>query len=142
MKYLTLILFSLFVSCNRGETISEAQREEFVIMAQNYQSAYMDGSENCEEILTAIDENIQMWENGKVWTYSELKEFCPHLPEKNVVATYNDQKLLNPELGYDYVSQLFVVQSGDTMRETSSRLWEKKDEAWKIVKMNNLIMMK
>jgi len=111
-------------------------------MAQTYQSIYNEGSENCDRILSAIDENIEMWENGSIWSYSDLRKFCPHLPKKNVVKTYNDQTLLEHNLGYDFVSQLFVIQNGDTMRETSSRLWQKKDTTWKIVKMKNLISRK
>jgi len=111
-------------------------------MAQTYQTIYNEGSENCDQILAAIDENIEMWENGRIWSYSDLEKFCPHLPKKNVVEIYNDQTLLDHNLGYDFVSQLFVVQSGDTMRETSSRLWQKHDTTWKIVKMKNLISRK
>lgn len=97
----------------------------------------MVGSDNCEEILSGMDEKIQFSENGKTWSYSDLKKFCPHLPKKNVVETFNNQKLINPKLGYDFVSQLYVNKSGDTIRETASRIWEKSNNTWKIIQMNN-----
>jgi len=81
-----------------------------------------------------------MWENGRKWTYAELERFCPHLPKKNVVYTYHDQRLLDHNLGYDFVSQLYVKHTGDTMRETASCIWQKTDDEWKITTMNNLIM--
>jgi len=99
----------------------------------------MDGGENCETILAAIDENIEMWENGNIWTYSDMEKFCPHLPKKNVVDTYNDRKLLSSDLGNDFVSQLYVTAKGDTIRETVSRIWKKRSQTWKIVQMNNLL---
>lgn len=81
-----------------------------------------------------------MWENGKVWTYKEVEKFGSHLPKKNVIETYNDQKLLKKALGYDYVSSKYIsTMSGDTMRETSSRLWKLRDGDWKIIRMNNSI---
>jgi len=142
MKYTSIILLILFVSCSTDTKISDTQIKDFQEMAQTYQTIYNEGSENCDQILAAIDENIEMWENGRIWSYSDLEKFCPHLPKKNVVEIYNDQTLLDHNLGYDFVSQLFVVQSGDTMRETSSRLWQKHDTTWKIVKMKNLISRK
>ena len=109
-------------------------------MTQTWHNNYTQGSENLEEILLGLDKNINMWENGKIWTYSEVEKFGPHLPIKHIIETYNDQKLLNKDLGYDYVSQKYISSmSGDTMRETSSRLWRKKNENWKITRMNNLI---
>lgn len=142
MKYTSIILLILFVSCSTDTKISDTQIKDFQEMAQTYQTIYNEGSENCDQILAAIDENIEMWENGRIWSYSELEKFCPHLPKKNVVQTYNDQTLLDKNLGFDFVSQSFVIQNGDTMRETSSRLWQKKGSTWKIVKMKNLISRK
>lgn len=139
MKYGFLILLALLTSCKTNNSVTQAEIDKFEQLTQSYQTAYMEGSENCEEILAAMDENIKMWENGKVWTYSDLENFCPHLPQKNVVQTFNDQKLLDSNLGYDFVSQLYVSTKGDTMRETVSRIWKKKSNTWKIIRMNNLL---
>lgn len=99
----------------------------------------MEGSKNCDQILAAMNEDTKMWENGNTWSFSDLKEYCPHLPKKNVIEMYNNQKLLNHDLGYDYVSQLYISPHGDTLRETVSRIWKITDNAWKIAEMNNLI---
>ncbi len=140
MKYIYFILVIVIFSCNSSEEITELEQNEFEKMAQDWNSKYMQGSKNLEEILSGLDENIDMWENGKVWTYKEVEKFGSHLPKKNVIETYNDQKLLKKSLGYDYVSLKYIsTKSGDTMRETSSRLWELKNGDWKIVRMNNLI---
>jgi len=134
-----IILIILFSSCNKENSITESDKIAFEKTAQNYQSIYMDGGKNCEQILATLDENIEMWESGKVWTLNDLKKFCSHLPTKKVIKTYHNQKLLSKELGYDYVSQLYISQTEDTLRETASRIWRKTDENWKIIKMNNLI---
>ena len=140
MKYTYLILVILFISCNSETPITESEQKEFAEMAQTWHNKYTQGSENLEEILLGLDKNINMWENGKIWTYKEVEKFGPHLPKKHIIETYNDQKLLDKDLGYDYVSQKYISSmSGDTMRETSSRLWRKKNGNWKIIRMNNLI---
>ena len=128
------------MSCNSNKTFTETEQNEFEKMAQDWQDKYTQGSVHLEKILSGLDENIDMWENGKVWTYKEVEKFGPHLPEKDIIETYNDQKLLKRDLGYDYVSLKYISSmSGDTMRETSSRIWRLKNGEWKIVKMNNLI---
>jgi hypothetical protein len=105
----------------------------------------MDGSENCEDILLLMDKNIKMSEISfsgalKSYTYDQLKQFRQHLPNKHVIHTITEQKLLNPIIGYDFLSQLYLRKSmGDTVRETSSRIWQNKNGKWKIVQMNNAL---
>jgi hypothetical protein len=140
MKYIYLIVAITFFSCNSYQPFTETEQSEFEKMAQTWHNSYTQGSVNLEEILSGLDKNIIMWENGKVWTYKEVEKFGPHLPKKHIIETYHDQKLLDKNLGYDYVSQKYISTiTGDTMRETSSRLWELKNGNWKIVRMNNLI---
>ncbi|TBW28707.1 hypothetical protein [Gramella sp. KN1008] len=140
MKYIYLILAIIIFSCNTNEEMTELEQNEFEKMAQEWNNKYVLGSEYLEEILFGLDENIDMWENGKIWTYREVEKFGSHLPKKNVIEIYNDQKLLKKNLGYDYVSLKYIsTMSGDTMRETSSRLWKLKEGDWKIIRMNNLI---
>ena len=140
MKYIYLVLAVLIFSCNSDEEITELEQNEFEKMAQDWNSKYMQGSINLEAILSGLDEDLDMWENGKVWTYKEVEKFGSHLPKKNVIETYNDQKLLKKTLGYDYVSIKYIsTMTGDTMRETSSRLWQLKDSDWKIIRLNNSI---
>lgn len=139
MKYLFFILVLLLVSCDQDRAVTEERQSEFETMARDYQKTYMQGSENLDEILAPIDENIQMWENGRTWAYKDMVKFGPHLPNKKVVETFNDQRLLEQDLGYDFVSQLYVGSKGDTLRETVSRIWKRSDDKWKIVYMNNLI---
>ena len=142
MKHIYLILVILFISCNSDKAMTETEEIEFEKMAQDWHNKYVQGSVNLVDILAGMDENIDMWENGKVWTYKQVEKFGPHLPKKNILETYNDQKLLNKDLGYDYVSQKYIsTMTGDTLRETSSRLWKLKNGTWKIVRMNNLIKM-
>ena len=140
MKYIYLLLVGLIISCNSETPITEADQNEFAAMTQAYQSKYIEGSKNLDEILAVMDPEIKMWENGNIWTYDDMVKFGPHLPAKNVIETFNQQKLLRSDLGYDFVSQLYISsQSGDTLRETASRVWQKSGGQWKIIQMNNLI---
>ena len=143
MKYFALFLIVVLASCSKEPSISELQKQEFEQITREYQNKYIDGSENCEYILNSIDENIHMSESqfglpNVTISYEQLVQFCPHLPKKEVINSITEQRLLTPSLGYDYVSQLYLRKSvGDTVRETSSRIWAKNDEVWKIIQMNS-----
>lgn len=143
MRFILLILLAVFSSCNPANTISENLHDEFEESAQSFQLKYVGGSENCTDILTSIDENLEMSEIAfsepvKEFTYQDLEQYCPFLPKKEIIVSYTEQKLLNSKLGYDFVSQLYLRESlGDTVRETTTRIWELKQGNWKIVLMNN-----
>ncbi|MCK5401581.1 MAG: hypothetical protein KAJ28_08095 [Flavobacteriaceae bacterium] len=140
MKYIYLVLAFLLLSCKADNPITEDEQKEFVEMAQEYQRNIMQGAEKLDTILARMDRDLQMWENGKIWTYELIEEFGPHLPKKEVIDVYNEQVLLNRNLGYDFVTMMYVSSiSGDTMRETSSRIWKKGDYGWKVTNMSNLI---
>lgn len=91
MKKLSLIIWVLLVACTQQkspseseistQTISLEEQQTFKNMAQAYQTKYMMGSENLEDILAGFDEDIQMWENGKIWSYNDLVKYGPHLPK-------------------------------------------------------------
>lgn len=108
MKYFYLILTISFLSCNSDKTFTAEDQKEFEKMARTYQTTYMEGAENIEEILAGIDSNIQMWENEKIWTYDDMVKFGPNLPKKIVIKTYNEQKLLEKNIGYDFVTLLYI----------------------------------
>ena len=143
MKYLIILFLILVVSCNDRTSLTEFQKNDFENITREYQTNYMEGSDNCKYILNALDENIKMSESqfGQPplnISYEQLVKYCPHLPKKEIISTITEQRLLTSNLGYDYVSQLYLRKSvGDTARETSSRVWQKKDGIWKIIQMNN-----
>jgi len=52
-----------------------------------------------------------------------------------LIATTTEQKLLTSALGYGYVNQLYMRKSvGETIRESSSRICEKK---WSVENHSN-----
>ena len=97
------------------------QAQDFKEVAQAYQSAYMGGAQNCDAIMNSMDEDIKMSEllfsePLRVYTFKQLKEFCPHLPKKDIIQSTTEQRLLTPTLMYDYVSQTFLRSSGEDMK--------------------------
>lgn len=151
LNLIPILIATLILSCQNQSNnansdvslISTDSLKAFEIMAQNFQAKYMAGSENCETIIEAFDKNVNMSEiqfgdGAMVFTYEMLKEFCPHLPKKDIIQTVTEQRLLSTELGYDYVSQLYLRKSlNDTIRETSSRIWKLENNKWKIIQMNS-----
>ena len=140
MRYIYLVLAILFISCNSETPITESEQKEFAEMTQAWQQDIMQGAEKLDAILAKMDRNLQMWENDKVWTYELIEKFGPHLPKKNVINVYDEQILLDRKLGYDFVTMVYInTITQDTMRETSSRIWRKSENGWKVTNMSNLI---
>ena len=140
MKYIFLVLAFFLLSCKADIPITEEEQKEFTEMAQAYQRDIMQGAEKLDAILSKMDRDLQMWENDKIWTYELIEEFGPHLPKKKVIDVYNEQILLKRKLGYDFVTLVYVSTiTNDTMRETSSRIWRKDNNGWKVTNMSNLI---
>ena len=143
MKYYFLILIISIISCTSNKEITEEEQMKFEKEALAFQSKYMDGSENCEDIINSIDKDVRMSEirfsePAVSFTHEQLVQFCPHLPKKDVIETETEQRLLSSTLGYDYVSQLYLRESlGDTVRETTSRIWRLENNEWKIIQMNS-----
>ena len=140
MKHIYLILAIFFISCNSETAITENEQKEFAAMTQIWQRDIMKGGEKIDAILAKMDKDLTMWENDKMWTYELIEEFGPHLPRKKVIDVFNEQILLNRKLGYDFVTMVYVSPvTNDTMRETSSRIWRKGVNGWKVTNMSNLI---
>lgn len=136
MKYLYIALTLLLLSCS-SNTITETDEREFSQITERYQEMYIDGDDsNCDELLDMVDKNIEFNENGATWTKTNMIDYCPYLPKKDVFETLSEQKLLSADLAYDFVNQLYLTQDQDTISETSSRLWKKLNGDWKIIKMN------
>jgi len=140
MRYIYIILILFFISCNTEIPISEDEQKEFTEMCQAYQLDIMEGADKLDAILAKMDKNLQMWENDKVWTYELIEKFGPHLPKKKVIDVFDEQILLERNLGYDFTTLVYISPiTQDTMRETSSRIWKKGEDGWKITNMSNLI---
>lgn len=147
LKYILLapLLIALHFCCKAQNQFTDTQQKEFEETVRTFQTKYVAGNDNCEYIINFIDKNVKMSEArfsepAKNFTYQQLKQFCPHLPKKLIIETITEQRLLSPQLGYDFVSQLYLRKSlGDTVRETTSRIWEHKDGIWKIIQLNTLL---
>ena len=140
MRYIYLILAIFFISCNSETPITESEQKEFAEMTQAWQLDIMQGAEKIDVILSKMDKDLKMWENNNVWTYELIEKFGPHLPKKKVIDVYNEQILLNRKLGYDFTTLVYISTiTNDTMRETSSRIWRKDNNDWKVTNMSNLI---
>jgi len=67
-------------------------------------------------------------------TQEQLVQFCPLLPKKDVIITETEQRIMSSELGYNYVSQLYLRKIAG---ETSSGIWKLKDDGCEVIQMNS-----
>jgi len=137
LRRLACVLALLLPACT-AESRGSGAHAEFVEQTRAFQRMYMGGGEHCPELLAMLNDSIRFWENGEEWSRAQLDQFCPHLPRKNVVETVHRHRVLAPGLAHDFVTQLYIRERGDTIRESASRIWQKSDDGWQVVEMNTL----
>ncbi len=104
---------------------------QFNNISKKYQDDYMNA--RCGELMPLLSEDLIIFENGEKWPYKKVKEFCPHLPVKPVIATERSYKILGDDLVYEFVSQMYKSNSGNTINETQARIWKYNEFNWKII---------
>jgi hypothetical protein len=55
------------------------------------------------------------------------------------VDTWADRSLIGPGLGYEFVTLTYENDPAVRRRETTVRVWRKKAEGWKIVRMSSVL---
>jgi len=74
-------------------------------------------------------------ENGQPFTYENILEYCSYIKPKSAFNIYSKQYIIQPTVGFDYVEQYYVNSEQDTLRETTSRIWQLKSDNWVVTHM-------
>jgi hypothetical protein len=90
---------------------------------------------DCSQRNGMIDNNIIFFENGQPFTYENILEYCSYIKPKDVFSVYAEQYIIQPSVGFDYIDQYYVNPEQDTLRETTSRIWQFKANDWVVTHM-------
>lgn len=135
MKYIILFLSILILSCSNSDQSSLAETEaEFAKTAKQFHNLYITAGD-CDESNSMVHEGILFYENGRQFTYQNILEYCAYGKPKQPYETFSKQYLIKPDVGFDYVDQYYVNSEQDTLREVSSRIWEKNSNGWVVTYM-------
>jgi len=118
--------------------VTDADVSAFRRVAEDYQQLYMDGGENCEQIVRVLAEDIRMLENGEAWSHEQMEQYCPYLPHKEVLSSWADFDVVRSDVAYDFATTVYQVEENPPGRETVARVWEKIGGEWKIVRMTSV----
>jgi hypothetical protein len=118
--------------------VTDADVDEFRQVAEDYQQLYMDGGENCDQIIPVLAEDIRMMENGETWSHEQMEKYCPYLPRKEVLSSWSDLDVVTPRVAYDFVTSVYRVGENPPGRETVARAWRRIGTEWKIVRMSSV----
>jgi len=125
-------------ACSGETAVTDADVGGFRRVAETYQQLYMDGGENCDQIVPILAEDIRMVENGEAWSYEQMEKYCPYLPRKEVISSWSDLAVIAPDRAYDFVTSVYRVDENPPGRETVARVWTRIEGQWKIVRMSSV----
>lgn len=134
MKYSFLLLGSLILSCTIDKSDPKYNESQFIKTAKHFHEFYITAGD-CKERNAMVDKDIIFYENEKLFTYQDILDYCSYIKPKDVFKIYTEQYLIQPAVGFDYVDQYYTNQEADTLRETTSRIWQLKSDAWVVTHM-------
>ena len=128
------LLAALFACSNPNHVQLQDSEEAFISTALRLHELYITAGD-CEEINGMIDSTIVFYENGQEFTYENMAKYCSYARPKAPYQTFSKQYLIQTEVGFDYVDQYYTNESMDSIREVSSRIWQKKTAGWVVTHM-------
>lgn len=134
MKYLFLFLSCLLLSCSNEKSNPKKIEADFTDKAKLFHELYITAGD-CSARNAMIDKDIIFFENGKTFTYEGILEYCSYIKPKKSFDIYSKQYIIQPNVGFDYVEQYYVNSELDTLRETTSRIWQLKSNNWILTHM-------
>lgn len=134
MKYLNLIFAGLLFSCSQNKPDSKKTEADFINTAKQFHALYITAGD-CAERNAMVDKGILFYENGNQFTYQNILDYCSYIKPKNTFNVYSEQYLIQPTVGFDYTDQYYLNSEQDTVRETTSRIWQLKSNNWVVTHM-------
>lgn len=134
MKYTFPILASLLLTCSINKMDMKGIESDFINKAKLFHELYITAGD-CLERNSMVDKDIIFFENGQPFTYADILEYCSYIKPKDVFNIYSKQYLIQPFVGFDFVEQYYVNPEQDTLRETTSRIWQFKSDKWIVTHM-------
>ncbi len=134
MKYLKLALACFILSCSNDKPGSKNAEADFINTAKQFHQLYITAGD-CAERNAMVDKSILFYENGKQFTYQNILDYCSYIKPKNTFNIYTEQYLIQPMVGFDYTDQYYLNSEHDTVRETTSRIWQLKSGNWVVTHM-------
>ena len=134
MKIIFMLVALIPISCSNDKMDLKKVEADYINSATRFHELYITAGD-CAERNSMIDKDIVFFENGQPFTYQNILEYCAYIKPKNAFNIYTKQYLIQPMVGFDYVEQYYVNQEQDTLRETSSRIWQFKSGTWVVTHM-------
>jgi len=131
---LFFVVAFLSISCSNDKMDLKRVQEDFKSNATRFHELYITAGD-CDDRNGMIDKDILFFENGQAFTYQNILDYCSYIEPKNVFNMYAEQNLIQPTVGFDFVEHYYVNSEQDTIRETSSRIWQFKSGSWVVTHM-------
>jgi len=134
MKNVFVLLTCLLLSCSNKKSDQKSIESDFINKAKLFHELYITAGD-CSERNGMIDKDIIFFENGQPFTYENILEYCSYIKPKRAFDIYSKHYIIQPNVGFDFVEQYYLNSDQDTLRETTSRIWQLKSNNWIVTHM-------
>jgi len=134
MKYTYIFIACMLLSCSSEKPDLKKIETDFINTAKHFHELYINAGD-CTDRNAMVDKDILFFENGQPFTYQNILDYCAYIKPKITFDIYSKQYIIQPNVGFDYVEQYYVNPEQDTIRETTSRIWQFKSDNWIVTHM-------
>lgn len=134
MRYTCFLFVCLLLSCSNEKPDRLLIETTFTEKAKLFHELYITAGD-CSLRNAMVDKDIVFLENGQPFTYKNILEYCSYIKPKHTFDMTSKQYLIQPAVGFDYVEQYYLNSEQDTLRETTSRIWQLKSGTWLVTHM-------
>lgn len=132
------LLVAAIASCAPPEPASSDAAAEF-LAAKSLKDRLYAERDDCPQLMSMFSEDVVFWENGRRMSYDFLVEYCPQLPKEvwQPEESSSESVMLGDDAAYEVLTERLIgPEDGSVHMRTTTEVWRKLGDSWKITHMN------
>lgn len=138
MKAMSILLVLAVAACGASVPDLTEARAEFVAAKDLKDRLYAE-KDDCPQLMSLFSEDVIFWEKGMPMSYDFLVQYCPQLPKDiwQPVESSSERVMLSEDAAYEILTERLIhPEDSSVYMRTTTEIWQKLDDAWKITHMN------
>ncbi len=137
MKAIALLALAI-TACAPPEPKLNDAKAEFLAVKSVKEQLYAE-RDDCPQLMSMFSEDVVFWEKGRRMSYDFLVEYCPKLPKDiwQPEESSSERVMLSSDAAYEILTERLIdPEDGAVYIRTTTEIWRKLGESWKITHMN------
>ena len=137
MKAIPLLALALTACAPQEPNWNDAEAE-FLAVKSAKDQLYAE-RDDCPRLMNMFFEEVIFWEKGSLMSYDFLVEYCPQLPKDiwQPAESSSERVMLSEDAAYEILTERLIhPEDGSIYMRTTTEIWRKLGDTWKITHMN------